>query len=284
MRCLVAGATGAIGRHLVRLLANDPSVKEVIVLSRRTFDPENDYPSIFNIDYPSPAASKLILMVENFLSDADWGEDLPRAKALQQNTDEAIDAAIAQDEDVGLPPPPDGRLVQLMKNVNVAFTAMGTSRANEEVKKTQQETSYARGFARWLRKVDFFQNLQLARAAKLAGVDRFVRVSATKASASVKGSEDNPWGWYVHFQGISDEKISSLPFSKGCVLLRPGRLDRGEELRALREWEVQGHAKNGPGLSVEVVAARGVREGLEGEIGPGGVLVVEQDDFVKEEL
>ena len=66
--------------------------------------------------------------------------------------------------------------------------------------------------------------------------------------------------------------------------MKPGRLDRGEELESKRPWEVEGRAKQGPGLSVKTVAEAGFEYGLDLDNASGkfvdGQFVMEHDDIV----
>ncbi len=61
------------------------------------------------------------------------------------------------------------------------------------------------------------------------------------------GSEENPWGFYSQYQGLADDRTVALGRELGfsTLILRPGGLDRGEDLRSKRPWEVERHEKNG---------------------------------------
>ena len=152
-------------------------------------------------------------------------------------------------------------LVDAMKDVDIVFTAMGTSRANKEMQEAQEETSYHEGFATWLRRVDAVQNAKLAQAAKQANAKGIVRVSAMSANANAFGSEQQFWGWYARYQGLGDELTKVIMGAKRSVILNPGGLDRGERFRQNRPWEIQKH-QMGPGLPVIRVAEQAVAQGL----------------------
>eukprot|EP01062_Namystynia_karyoxenos_P016410 TRINITY_DN15994_c0_g1_i2.p2 TRINITY_DN15994_c0_g1~~TRINITY_DN15994_c0_g1_i2.p2 ORF type:complete len:271 (+),score=91.33 TRINITY_DN15994_c0_g1_i2:76-813(+) len=166
-----------------------------------------------------------------------------------------------------------------LQGADVVLTAAGTSRANPEVKAAMDSDGDA-GFASWLMRVDVGVNQRLAELASAQGAKVFGRISARGADPSKEGGGFNI---YWKHQGIADERVSALAqgFPKGVVILRPGRLDRGDELRSARPWEVEHHEKQGAGLHVRHVAERLLQEvdrHLDQE--GGGVTIVEHDDIV----
>ena len=148
-------------------------------------------------------------------------------------------------------------LVDAVRDADVVFSAMGTSRANPEMQAAQAETSYHEGFATWLRRVDCVQNAKLAQAAKEANAKGIVRVSAMSSNPMAVGSEQQYWGWYARYQGLGDQLTKQIMGPTRSVILNPGALDRGERFRQNRPWE---HGRGG--LPVVRVAEQAVVQGL----------------------
>ena len=146
-----------------------------------------------------------------------------------------------------------------ISGADAVLSCVGTSRVNPEVKASMERDGADEGFAEWLQRVDVGYSVALAKAAAAADKVRFfARVSANNADAELAGGGFNV---YWRHQGLADNAV--LEALRGrtdaatmrVALLRPGRLDRGEDLRALRAHEVEKHRALGPGLSVAHVAA-----------------------------
>eukprot|EP00929_Paragymnodinium_shiwhaense_P031446 TRINITY_DN17615_c0_g1_i1.p1 TRINITY_DN17615_c0_g1~~TRINITY_DN17615_c0_g1_i1.p1 ORF type:complete len:258 (+),score=67.83 TRINITY_DN17615_c0_g1_i1:80-853(+) len=227
----VAGATGACGREIVKHLVQQPQISKVYAAAR---NPPVAAKYAAGLDLDADAADKISWLL---VTDADWErQPLPTA---------VLDA---------------------LKASSIVITAMGTSRANQEVKDTQEASTYAQGFEHWLKKVDLGHNLRLATAAAEAGAEVFVRISNWNANSAAEGTEELPWGHYAHYQGRADEEIAKLAagaFKRGVHLLRVARLDRGEAMRVGRGWEEESYVKKGPGLGVAIVGKEAVRAASE---------------------
>eukprot|EP00929_Paragymnodinium_shiwhaense_P121362 TRINITY_DN93592_c0_g1_i1.p1 TRINITY_DN93592_c0_g1~~TRINITY_DN93592_c0_g1_i1.p1 ORF type:complete len:292 (-),score=55.05 TRINITY_DN93592_c0_g1_i1:79-855(-) len=226
----VAGASGATGREIVRQLLQRPQVSKLFATARNP-PPAAEYAAGLGLD--ASAAEKISWLA---VTDTDWDQ-------------------------ASLPAP----VLDALRASSVVLTAIGTSRANQEVKDAQEASTYAKGFEQWLSRVDLGHNLRLATAAAEAGAEAFVRISSAGANSAMQGTEENPWGHYSHYQGRADEEVAKLAtgaFKRGVHLMRPGRLDRGEVARSARSWEVDKHAQLGPGLSVAVVAQEAVRAAM----------------------
>eukprot|EP01065_Artemidia_motanka_P016535 TRINITY_DN20186_c0_g1_i1.p1 TRINITY_DN20186_c0_g1~~TRINITY_DN20186_c0_g1_i1.p1 ORF type:complete len:187 (+),score=57.25 TRINITY_DN20186_c0_g1_i1:327-887(+) len=126
----------------------------------------------------------------------------------------------------------DWSTVTGMDSVDMAFTCMGTSRQNAEVKKAMEEQGADEGFAAWLNKVDVENNVAFADAAVRAGAKYVGRVSASKADASNNGGGFNV---YYRHQGIADERYQRAGWGVPVGLFRPGPLERGS---LARPWEI----------------------------------------------
>eukprot|EP00933_Yihiella_yeosuensis_P032213 TRINITY_DN25805_c0_g1_i1.p1 TRINITY_DN25805_c0_g1~~TRINITY_DN25805_c0_g1_i1.p1 ORF type:complete len:296 (-),score=71.91 TRINITY_DN25805_c0_g1_i1:99-986(-) len=226
---LVAGATGAIGRHFAQIISQQSSnvIRELVLLHR-----QETPPSLPGLDSLGKSSKVSIRWVH--VSDDEW-----RLETEGKGT----------------------VLSSLFKETafNVVFTGMGTSRANAEVAEAQAASGYAEGFRQFLNQVDLRQNVALGKRFLESSADKkgvFVRVSSFRADSSITGSEESPWGWYVHHQGKADDELRAAFEGKAqkLVLMKPGRLERGEDLRSKRPWEAQQFQQMGPGLDVEVVA------------------------------
>eukprot|EP00397_Hematodinium_sp_SG-2012_P059468 GEMP01076259.1.p1 GENE.GEMP01076259.1~~GEMP01076259.1.p1 ORF type:complete len:235 (+),score=63.06 GEMP01076259.1:15-719(+) len=140
-----------------------------------------------------------------------------------------------------------------LKGVDVCITAIGTSRANAVVKESMEKMGNDEGFAHWLQKVDLGINVALAKQAHADGVQHFARISAINADSSKRGGG---FEIYNRYQGESDDAVARYSFPTGLTIMRPGALDRGEEFRSKRPWEVERHINQGPGLSVDLLASK----------------------------
>ena len=135
------------------------------------------------------------------------------------------------------------------------------------------------------RKIDYDLNLELARAAKDAGVQTYVLISS--AGATPKGLVP-----YTKMKGELEEAVKALGF-KYCVILKPGILVGQRKQSGTTEWLVQQVAKGagavGNGLKdfwaqdAEVVARAAVSAGLSCVEGKRkeGVWVLEQKDVLR---
>jgi uncharacterized protein YbjT (DUF2867 family) len=135
------------------------------------------------------------------------------------------------------------------------------------------------------RKIDYDLNFELARAAKDAGVQTYVLISA--AGATSKGLVP-----YTKMKGELEDAVKALGF-KHCVILKPGLLVGARKESRPTEWLVQQMAKGagavGNGLKdfwaqdAEVVAKAAVSAGLSCVEGKReeGVWVLEQKDIVR---
>jgi hypothetical protein len=144
------------------------------------------------------------------------------------------------------------------------ISTVGTSRMNSEVKISMDSDGNDEGFKQWLKIVDVGYSVSLAlAAANTESVRFFGRISANGANAQQEGGGFNI---YFKYQGISDDLVVAALKERvegGTMrvgILKPGRLDRGEDLRAKRQHEVDQHAAAGPGLSVVHLAAVMIRE------------------------
>ena len=195
--CLVAGATGAVGQQIVRLLVANMAVNSVVVLTRRAVPASGEAAAVAwardNLGLSDDALAKKIVPVH--VSEADWEHDEASMSAL-----DVVARDFAAREQAWLQTllksPAPAALVQAMNGVDVVFTAMGSSRANPETQAAQAVTSYHEGFATWLRRVDCSQNIKLAQAARAANAKGFVRVSAMSSNAQQFGTPEQYWGWY----------------------------------------------------------------------------------------
>ena len=134
---------------------------------------------------------------------------------------------------------------------DVAFTCVGTSRVNDEVKTSMQSDGNDEGFRAWLEKVDLGYSKAFAEVAASAGVKHLSRVSASGADPNKEGGGFNIYGRY---QGLADEAVFALvdKFSHGVTCFRPGALNRGE-MAAARPHEVE-YLKKVPSLEVGKLA------------------------------
>jgi len=135
------------------------------------------------------------------------------------------------------------------------------------------------------RKIDYDLNLELARAAKDAGVQTYVLISY--AGATSKGLVP-----YPKMKGQLEDAVKALGF-KHCVILKPGLLVGERKESRPTEWLVRQLAKGagavGNGLKdfwaqdAEVVAKAAVSAGLSCVEGKreDGVWVLEQKDIVR---
>jgi len=135
------------------------------------------------------------------------------------------------------------------------------------------------------RMIDYELNLQLAKAAKDAGVQTYVLVSYT--GATTKGFTP-----YAKLKGELEDAVKALGF-KHCVILRPGLLVGERKESRPTEWLAQQLARTfgavGIGLKdfwaqdAEVVARAAVSAGLACVEGKReeGVWVLEQKDVVR---
>lgn len=193
---MVAGATGAVGQQLVRLLVANMTVSSVVVLTRRSVHSTAIEWARENLDLVDANLAKKVVPVH--VSDAQWEHDDERMSKLDVKAMDFPAQEQAWLEALASAKAP-AAIVQAMKDVDVVFTAMGTSRANPEMQATQASTSYHEGFAAWLRRVDCAQNIKLAQAAREANAKGFVRVSAMSSNAKQFGTAEQFWGWYVSF-------------------------------------------------------------------------------------
>lgn len=173
---------------------------------------------------------------------------------------------------------------------DVVFSGLGTSRAQPELQATQQELdSYGGGFEHWLKKVDLLQNQALAKLAKRteAGGGKFprlVRIGAIGSDAQAQGSEENPWGYYRRYQGLADKAVLDESLTGGTVVLQPGGLNRGDDMRINRPWEQEKDQTNSLSVAhlAQVAVALGLRDfeqNLGGSWGRGDKIVVSDGDI-----
>mmetsp|Transcript_82791 Transcript_82791/g.146070 ORF Transcript_82791/g.146070 Transcript_82791/m.146070 type:complete len:320 (-) Transcript_82791:316-1275(-) len=251
LRVAVAGATGAIGRHLLRMLAEEGTVASITGLVRDPVRAMEDQREGW-----ITSSSKVHL---HKVSAEDWTglvKEMETPEAAYQVYD------VAKDPAPSAATPPSTTVHDSLSNVDVVFTAMGTSRALPEVKRDMQGLGPAQGFEKWLANVDFQQNVALAMAAKRAGVRLFVRISASNNNPDTTYNPENIFSLYPRYQGLADHAIAELGFEYGAIILKPGRLERGEDLRKLREWEQQKYEQMGPGLEVSKVAQAALEHAL----------------------
>jgi len=152
------------------------------------------------------------------------------------------------------------------------LSALGTTRA-------------AAGGLENQRNIDYELNLQLAKAAKDAGVETYVLISV--AGATAKGLLP-----YSKMKGELEDAVKTLGF-KHCVILKPGLLVGERKESRPTEWLVQQLAKGAGAMSsglkdfwaqdAEVVARAAVSAGLSCNEGKQaeGVWVLEQKDIVR---
>ncbi len=154
LSCVVAGASGAVGQWIAKTLVASVAVSKVVLISRPRPSTEEKSPLAIYETNPKVQIS--------YVEESDWSA-----------------GAVASG---------DGKLRTLLRGANLVFTAMGTSRANQEVKDAQAASTYAQGFEAWLKKVDLGQNGALAQAAGLEKCGSFVRISAIGANSSMHGT------------------------------------------------------------------------------------------------
>ncbi len=147
MNCLIAGATGLVGSHTLKLLLDSPKVHQVVSVARKSLTPH----------------PKLKQVVITF-------------------------GALDNEQ---LPP------------CDVALCALGT-------------TIKAAGSQKAFITVDHHYVLAFARAAKRAGVRKFVLVSAL-------GADEDSRVFYSRIKGETERDIKALAF-KSVVILRPSLL------------------------------------------------------------
>lgn len=102
-----------------------------------------------------------------------------------------------------------------------------------------------------LEKVDKVYPLALLALCKRTGIRHFQSVSVRGADAKDGG---DGWHHYKRIKGESDDAVLQSEMPLGIVILRPGPLDRGEELRSVRQAEMDKHAKGTPMLAVASLA------------------------------
>lgn len=155
---------------------------------------------------------------------------------------------------------------------NVLLSALGTTRA-------------AAGGVANQRKIDLDLNLDLARAAKSAGVQTYVLVSSA-------GSSSSSMMFYPKMKGELEDAVKGLGF-RHCVILRPGLLVGERKESRPGEWVVQQIARGcgmlGAGLKdswaqdASIVARAAVSAGLQCVEGKReeGVWVLDQKEIVR---
>eukprot|EP00392_Amoebophrya_sp_AT5.2_P003854 g3859.t1 len=275
LHCLVAGGTGATGVHIVALVLRSPLVSQVTVLARRALHSVDSETRALWADPESASAFSKKLWFREFGDgpEGGWGTDSDSDEAVVANLAEIMSSPRTSATTSSTSSEDEGRRPA---SVDIVFTAMGTSRANPEVRAAMNSAraeagSEAAGFEKWLREVDLRRNVLLARAAAVAGaVKAYSRISAASADVNAAVSPEKTFSYYFKYQGLADEKVleacsgrrrdsaSSLGLASSppivAHILRPGALDRGEQFRAKREWEVARHASQGPGLDVKHLA------------------------------
>ncbi len=166
--------------------------------------------------------------------------------------------------------------------VDAVFLCLGTSRANEEVK-SAMEAEGDKGFENWLERVDvnMSKNIVNESLSRENPARVVLRVSSSGANPKAEGG-----GFNVYFrgQGRADDEVSKAALESNAKchlqLWRPGRLDRGQDLRAKREWEVRQHDASGPGLCVKQLAQAMVLSASEScEKQVTGIQILTPDDI-----
>ncbi|CAD7937271.1 unnamed protein product [Amoebophrya sp. A25] len=274
--CLVAGATGATGVHIVAELLRMPAVEKILLLNRRPWrELEKSTAELWKST--GKVDEKLIWDEWDLWNDAQWRSSLARSPSvvpfLHGKAGSAASTPLEPDDEDTVAAL---RSTMTGDGVNIVFTALGTSRANSEVKADMAaaaaETGHqGPGFERWLSEVDYRRNYLLARAANVPpakaprfGPTIFSRISAANANATADVVAEKTFSYYSRYQGLADEAVARA-LSGGKMIghiLRPGALDRGDEFRAKREWEVARNATQGPGLSVVRLAKVAVHMAL----------------------
>ncbi|RKP02650.1 hypothetical protein CXG81DRAFT_17703 [Caulochytrium protostelioides] len=150
------------------------------------------------------------------------------------------------------------------------FSALGTTRA-------------AAGGLEQQIKIDRDLNLEMAKAAKAAGVTTYVLISSNSASAS-------SWSSYLRFKGELEDGVKELNFDK-TVIVQPGLILVEREEKRLAEAATQMMARGLSRLfgeraigcvaqSHDKIARAAVREAL-GHPERQGVVVLSQADIMK---
>lgn len=202
---LLAGASGLVGRSLLKLLLASPDYGRVVTVTRKKLDTEHP---------------KLTQIVTDF---------------------DAVESAVAASG----------------AHVDDAFCALGT-------------TIKAAGSQPQFRKVDFDYVVGFARAAKAAGAQRFLLVSAIGAGASSSI-------FYSRVKGEAEEAVGAIGFS-GLHIFRPGLLFGERAERRPREAMIMaltpflnplmiGGAVQYRGIPGETVAKAMVAAALRGNAG-----------------
>jgi len=209
-RILLAGATGATGRHVFTYLLQNPHVKSIVVPMRREKEPstESGLPTFLDNEVKKNSTVSLNI-IPNVLDLSDL-----------QNREE------------------------IFHGVDTVISVIGMSRVNPETKKDIETMGQRAAWVKWLKQVDYNQNITLAELAKKHGVKRYIRVSCTGANSWMPTwlpsfVPFSDWMPYLKWQGKTDDAIKAMGFEMGTILLKPGPINRGSALRVDRPGERQ---------------------------------------------
>jgi oxidoreductase len=187
---IVAGATGASGRELVRLLVDDPSFSRVVALSRRNIPPA-EWPRTFPGLDTAAAVRKLTV------SSVDW------------------EAATVQQE--------QGAAAAATSNASAPFTAAdfaGHGFAANCMGTTRKDA----GSADMFRRVDHDYAVTFMQLVK----QHSGAANVNYAQVSSAGASSGSWFLYMATKGKTDEDALGMGFGTTTILL-PGFLARPKE-------------------------------------------------------
>lgn len=183
------------------------------------------------------------------------------------NTSDAKLTAVVEDS-----PKWSSSIPTIQPTPGLFFSALGTTRGD------------AGGFDK-MRKIDYDLNLELAQAAKKAGVRVYVMVSSGGADANARFD-------YLKMKGELEEAVKALDFEK-TVILRPGLIvgtregsrpaEAAARLVARFLGRVSGHwLTDGWAQDADVIAKAAVNGGLKALAGEGPkVWMLGQSDIVR---
>jgi len=145
LQAVVAGATGLVGRALVKELIHEGSISRVTALTRQ----QN-------------------ATVKELYAKGSYPEMLDKVRLVHVPDFIAFAAA-------------EQRQPSVFNGVDLAFACMRSSRRNAEVKESIAARGAIKGYAEWLQLVDVLYNTLFAKAAAMAGSKYLARLSAACA-------------------------------------------------------------------------------------------------------
>jgi uncharacterized protein YbjT (DUF2867 family) len=214
----IAGATGAVGRELVRMLVDDPNFVRVVALSRTAIE-RLEWPTHFPGINVALAKDKLVICP------VDW-EAVAKVVMPQRKRELRDESISSEDDDDDIIPriaashkPSEGSIVEgaynalLLTGITHAANCMGTTFASaKSVSKLRRvDHDYAIVFMELLRRHSGADNIH------------FTQISYS-------GASKNSFLPYQRIKGKTDEVVRQANFNK-FTIIKPGMLGRKEKRR-----------------------------------------------------